>query len=39
LLDVLDTDLPRATAGCVRDALAAVCFPGAAATWRERIDR
>ncbi|HEX3477542.1 MAG TPA: FecR family protein [Kofleriaceae bacterium] len=38
-LNVLDTDLPSATASCVRDALAAVRFPaGAAATWRERID-
>jgi FecR protein len=38
-LNVLDTDLPSATAGCVRDALAAVRFPaGAPATWRERID-
>jgi hypothetical protein len=38
-LNVLDTDLPSATASCVRDVLAAVRFPaGAAATWRERID-
>ena len=38
-LNVLDTDLPAATASCVRDALATVRFaPGAAATWRERID-
>jgi hypothetical protein len=36
---VLDTDLPLATAGCVRDILAGVRFPaGAAATWRQRID-
>jgi ferric-dicitrate binding protein FerR (iron transport regulator) len=38
-LNVLDTDLPSATAICVRDMLAGVRFaPGAAATWRERID-
>ena len=38
-LNVLDTDLPSATASCVRDALATVRFaPGAAATLRERID-
>jgi len=38
-LNVLDTDLPSATASCVRDVLASVRFrPGAAATWRERID-
>ncbi len=38
-LNVLDTDLPSATASCVRDILASVRFaPGAAATWRERID-
>lgn len=38
-LNVLDTDLPSATAGCVREVLAGVRFaPGAAATWRERID-
>jgi hypothetical protein len=38
-LNVLDTDLPSATAGCVRDVLAGVRFaPGAAATWRERVD-
>jgi hypothetical protein len=38
-LNVLDTDLPSATASCVRDVLAGVRFiPGAAATWRERID-
>lgn len=38
-LNVLDTDLPSATAGCIRDVLAAVRFPaGAASTWRERID-
>jgi ferric-dicitrate binding protein FerR (iron transport regulator) len=38
-LNVLDTDLPSATASCVRDALVGVRFgPGAAATWRERID-
>lgn len=37
-LNVLDTDLPEATASCVRDALAAVPFgSGPAATWRERI--
>jgi hypothetical protein len=39
LLNVVDTDLPSATASCVRDALATVRFgPGTAATWRERID-
>jgi hypothetical protein len=38
-LNVLDTDLPSATASCVRDVLATVRFPaGAASTWRERID-
>ena len=38
-LNVVDTDLGAATAGCVRDAIAAVRFaPGPAATWRERID-
>jgi hypothetical protein len=38
-LNVLDTDLPSATATCVRDVLASVGFPrGPAATWRERID-
>ena len=38
-LNVLDTDLPSATASCVRDVLAAVRFPaGADSTWRERID-
>jgi hypothetical protein len=38
-LNVLDTDLPSATAGCVRDVLAGVRFAaGAAATWRERVD-
>ena len=38
-LNVLDSDLPSATSSCVHDALAAVRFaPGAAATWRERID-
>lgn len=38
-LNVIDTDLPNATASCVRDALADIRFgKGAAATWRERID-
>ncbi len=38
-LNILDTDLPSATSSCVRDVLAGVRFaPGAAATWRERID-
>jgi hypothetical protein len=38
-LNVLDTDLPSATATCVRDVLADVRFGnGAAATWRERMD-
>ncbi|MGN6110282.1 MAG: FecR family protein [Kofleriaceae bacterium] len=38
-LNVIDTDLPSATARCVRDVLADVRFrPGASATWRERID-
>lgn len=38
-LNVIDTDLPSATARCVREVLADVRFgAGAAATWRERID-
>lgn len=38
-LNVIDTDLPSATAGCVREVLAEVPFgKGPAATWRERID-
>jgi ferric-dicitrate binding protein FerR (iron transport regulator) len=38
-LNVIDTDLPSATASCVRDVLADVRFGnGDAATWRERID-
>ena len=38
-LNVIDTDLPSATASCVREVLADVRFgQGAAATWRERID-
>jgi hypothetical protein len=38
-LNVIDTDLPSATASCVREVLADVRFGrGAAATWRERID-
>ena len=38
-LNVIDTDLPSATADCVREVLADVRFGrGAAATWRERID-
>jgi len=38
-LNVIDTDLPSATARCVREVLADVRFgSGSAATWRERID-
>lgn len=38
-LNIIDTDLPSDTATCVREALADVRFrPGAAATWRERLD-
>lgn len=38
-LNVLDTDLPSATASCVREVLADVRFKaGAEATWREKID-
>ena len=38
-LNVIDTDLPSATASCVREVLADVRFgAGAAATWRERVD-
>jgi hypothetical protein len=38
-LNVIDTDLPSATATCVREVLADVHFAaGASATWRERID-
>jgi hypothetical protein len=38
-LNVLDTDLPSATAACVHDVLAGVRFgAGAPATFRERID-
>jgi hypothetical protein len=38
-LNVVDTDLPSATANCVREVLADVQFGhGAAATWRERVD-
>jgi hypothetical protein len=38
-LNVIDTDLPSATASCVREVLADVRFGrGAIATWRERID-
>lgn len=38
-LNVVDTDLGAATAGCVRNAIAEVRFPpGPAATWRERLD-
>ena len=38
-LNVLDTDLPSATASCVREVLADVRFKaGAAATWREKLD-
>ena len=39
MLNVIDTDLPSATASCVREVLAGVPFgAGAAATWREKID-
>jgi ferric-dicitrate binding protein FerR (iron transport regulator) len=38
-LNVLDTDLPSATASCVRDVLADVRFGGGAqASWHDRID-
>jgi len=38
-LNVVDTDLGSVTAGCVRNVLAEVRFaPGAAATWRERLE-
>jgi hypothetical protein len=38
-LNVIDTDLPSATADCVREVLAGVRFGrGAVATWRDRID-
>ena len=38
-LNVIDSDLPSATASCVREVLADVRFGrGAAATWRERLD-
>ncbi|HEY0481537.1 MAG TPA: FecR family protein [Kofleriaceae bacterium] len=38
-LNVIDTDLPSATASCVREVLAGVRFArGTAATWRERVD-
>ncbi len=38
-LNVIDTDLPSATASCVREVLSEVRFGrGAVATWRERID-
>lgn len=38
-LNVIDTDLPSATAACVREVLAEVTFAkGPSATWRERID-
>ena len=38
-LNVIDTDLPSATAGCVREVLADAHFaPGPAAKWREKID-
>lgn len=37
-LNVIDTDLPSATAGCVREVLVDVRFkPGPAATWREKL--
>jgi hypothetical protein len=38
-LNLLDTDLPSATASCVRDVLAGTHFGrGAAATWHERVE-
>ena len=38
-LNVIDSDLPSATASCIREVLADVRFSsGAAATWRERVD-
>ncbi|HET9622679.1 MAG TPA: hypothetical protein VFP84_15005, partial [Kofleriaceae bacterium] len=38
-LNVIDTDLPSATASCVREVLADVHFAtGPSAKWRERID-
>ncbi len=38
-LNVIDTDLPAASASCVREVLADVPFgAGAAATWREKLD-
>jgi hypothetical protein len=38
-LNVLDTDLPSATASCVREVLAGVRFGrGSAATWHEHVD-
>jgi ferric-dicitrate binding protein FerR (iron transport regulator) len=38
-LNVIDTDLPSATASCVREVLADVAFgAGAPATWREKLD-
>ncbi|HET9619835.1 MAG TPA: FecR family protein [Kofleriaceae bacterium] len=38
-LNVVDSDLPSATASCVREVLADVHFAaGPAATWRDRID-
>ena len=38
-LELAGTDLPAATARCVRDVLAAVRFPaGAPAAWRERVE-
>ncbi|MDB4964071.1 MAG: FecR protein [Myxococcales bacterium] len=38
-LNVIDTDLPSATASCVREVLADVRFrQGAPATWREKLD-
>ncbi|MBA3452870.1 MAG: hypothetical protein H0T42_07255, partial [Deltaproteobacteria bacterium] len=38
-LNVIDTDLPSATASCVREVLADVPFrSGAPATWREKLD-
>jgi len=38
-LNIVDTDLGAATAGCVRNVLSDVRFrPGAPATWRERLE-
>jgi hypothetical protein len=37
-LNIVETDLPRSTAACVRDAVSAVEYPpGAEANWRQRL--